>query len=121
MVRLPRDTGLGDTPEDDATSSPDVQLNPRVIQQSADRPSSPAYPECIPGAAPASTSAASGSNPPLRFTCRGSDGTIYQMDSHEDELLFQRLEENAIQFGNLIDVSAQTATLDLLQHLSTLC
>ena len=68
-------------------------------------PSSPANPERGSGAAQASTSAAGGSNPPLQFACRGSDDTLYQVDSQEDEILFQELEANALQFGHLIDVS----------------
>ena len=88
-----------------------------MTQQSVGEPSPPASPEHTPGAAPASTSAAGTSSSPLQFTYHGSDGTVYQVDSREDEILFQRLEEDTIEFSSLIDVSARDAALDLLHSL----
>ena len=79
-----------------------------MIPQPVVTPSSPPNPETGLGAVQASTSGAGGSNRPLRFTCRLGDGTIYLVDSQEDDILFQKLEQNAFDYGSLIEVSART-------------
>jgi len=92
-------------PEDISPDLPTAQPSPRVNPPSEGMPSSSANPEHGSGAMQAGTSAAGGAHPPLRFTCRGSDGTLYQVDSQEDEILFQKLKENVLQFSQLIEVS----------------
>ena len=61
-------------------------------------------PERGPSAAHAGSSSSSGLRPPLQFTCRGSDGTVHQVDSEADEALADKVDVTATKLDDLTSV-----------------
>ena len=67
-------------------------------------PSTSNNPEHGPSATHARSTSSSGSRPPLRFICRGIDGTVNQVDSEADEALADEVIATATKLGDLIGV-----------------